>query len=65
MPIPTPREILLDSSANASLLLEGAPVLLTEAFGVDVEEAAGMIEVAELVESPIVSIVGGAFCHRT
>jgi hypothetical protein len=93
MPIPTPREILLDSSANASLLLEGAPVLLTEAFGVDVEEAAGMIEVAELeggvgegmgvgdcagvgevkeiekvekiVESPIVSIVGGVFCHRT
>jgi hypothetical protein len=93
MPISTPRAILLDSSANASLLLEGAPVLLTEAFGVAVEEAAGMIDVVEvegdvgegmgvgdcacvgeveeiekvekIVEFLIVSIVGGAFCHRT
>jgi hypothetical protein len=93
MPSPTPRAILLDSSANASLSLEGAPVLLSEVFGVAVEEAAGMIDVVEvegdvgegmgvgdgagvgeveeiekvekIVESPIVSIVGGAFCHRT
>jgi hypothetical protein len=93
MPIPTPRAILLDSSANASLLLEGAPVLLSEGFGAAVEEAAGIFDVVEIergvgegmgvgdgagvaeveeiekvekiVESPIVSIVGGPFCHRT
>jgi hypothetical protein len=93
MPSPTPRATLLDSSANSSLLLNRAPVLLSEAFGVAVEEAAGMIDVIEvegdvgdgmgvgdgagvgeveevekvekIVEFPIVSIVGGAFCHRT